>query len=252
MVENHPISAKDQSRLHQSGAEVLPGIFLGYALHAVRIWKGDILVADVEELEQMDASDIYAKRLNAKEVLTPMSGEKFIFPIADETVKPSGGQQVLRTSTLIRNRPDRGEEQGNLQGESDGSSSNLHRDSSWYGGDARNDFCSISGNFIHRHHAEPRVKLCVPREESFPTPLKYIDVTRTTNTSLDVMLETIIDVYWNVGGDRELPDTWTGSTRFTVLNEKPPDGYTWSGRDWQENKRPPDQALCGRDLERYV
>ena len=27
----------------------------------------DILVADIEELEQMDASEIYAKRLNAKE-----------------------------------------------------------------------------------------------------------------------------------------------------------------------------------------
>ena len=42
-----------------------------------RVWKGDILVADVEGLEQMDASEVYGKRLNAKEVLTPMSGEKF-------------------------------------------------------------------------------------------------------------------------------------------------------------------------------
>ena len=32
MVEYHPISAKDQSRLHQFGAKVLPGIFLGYAM----------------------------------------------------------------------------------------------------------------------------------------------------------------------------------------------------------------------------
>ena len=70
MVEHHPISAKDLSRLHQFRPKVLPGIFFGYALHAVRIWKGDILVADIEELEQMDASEIYAKRLNAKEVLT--------------------------------------------------------------------------------------------------------------------------------------------------------------------------------------
>ena len=34
MVEYHPISATDLSRLHQFGPEVLPGIFLGYALHA--------------------------------------------------------------------------------------------------------------------------------------------------------------------------------------------------------------------------
>ena len=60
-----PISAKDLSRLHQFGPNVLPGIFHGYALHAVRIWTGGILVAD---LEKMDASEIYAKRLSAKEV----------------------------------------------------------------------------------------------------------------------------------------------------------------------------------------
>ena len=33
MVEYHKNSAKDQSRLHQFGAKVLPGIFLGYALY---------------------------------------------------------------------------------------------------------------------------------------------------------------------------------------------------------------------------
>ena len=32
MVEYLPISAKDQSRLHQFGKKVLPGIFTGYAL----------------------------------------------------------------------------------------------------------------------------------------------------------------------------------------------------------------------------
>ena len=31
MVEYHPISAKDQSGLHQFGAKVLPGKFLGSA-----------------------------------------------------------------------------------------------------------------------------------------------------------------------------------------------------------------------------
>ena len=35
MVEYHPISAKDQSRLNNFGPEVLPGVFLGYVLYAV-------------------------------------------------------------------------------------------------------------------------------------------------------------------------------------------------------------------------
>ena len=45
-------------------------------LHAVRIWKGDILVANIEELEKMDASEIHARRFNAKEVSTHQKGEK--------------------------------------------------------------------------------------------------------------------------------------------------------------------------------
>ena len=117
-----------------------------------------------------------------------------------EQSKLSGGDQVLSTSTFIWDRPDRGEEQGHLQGKSDGSSSTPLQDSSLCDGEARNDFCSISGDFIYRHHVEPRVKLYVPREASFPFPLKYIDVTRATSTSLDVMLD-----------------------------EKPPGRCTWSG-----------------------
>ena len=66
LVEYYPITAKDQSRIHQFGKKVLPGLFLGYASYAGRIWKGDVLVADLEDLETMDASEIYSKRLNAE------------------------------------------------------------------------------------------------------------------------------------------------------------------------------------------
>ena len=53
LVEYHPITAKGQSRIHQCGKKVLPGLFLGYAPYAGRIWKGDVLIADLEELETM-------------------------------------------------------------------------------------------------------------------------------------------------------------------------------------------------------
>ena len=104
LVECYPFTAKDQSRIHQFGKKVLLGLFLGYALYAGRIWKGDVLVADLEELETMDASEIYSKRLNAKEVIFPKQGQ-FIFPIADGRIKTLGGNQDLRTSTLVRHRP---------------------------------------------------------------------------------------------------------------------------------------------------
>ena len=45
------------------------------------------------------------------------------------------------------------------------------------------------------HHNEPRVQLYVPKEETFLIPLKYIDVTRSTHTDLDVMQET---TYWRL------------------------------------------------------
>ena len=79
LVEYYPTSARDQSRIHQFGKKVLPGLFLGYTLYAGGIWKGDILVADIEELEVMDPSEIYSKRLNVKEVIFPKENGKFVF-----------------------------------------------------------------------------------------------------------------------------------------------------------------------------
>ena len=92
-----------------------------------------------------------------------------------------------------------------------------------------NDSWSMTGNFLYRHHVEPRVKFYSPREESFPFPLKYIDVSRTTHTNLHVKEEKRIDDYWNVDGSKDLSGPWTGFTQFTLLEVKPPEGYLWSG-----------------------
>ena len=43
------------------------------------------------------------------------------------------------------------------------------------------------------------------------------------------MQESHIDDYWNIDRSRDLSDSWTGFTQFTLLEEKPPDGYMWSG-----------------------
>ena len=160
LAEYHPIIAKHQSRIHQFGKKVSPGLFLGYALYAGGIWKGDVLIADLEELETMDASEIYSKRLNAKEVIFHKEKGEFIFPIADGRIKPLGGDQDLRTSTSIRHRPVQGESHVDFLGESKGSLT-PPQDSLPDAGEAMNDFWSMSGNFIYRHHDEPRVKLQV-------------------------------------------------------------------------------------------
>ena len=136
---------------------------------------------------------------------------------------------------MIRDHPLRGEDQKYFLGESEGSPPPLPQDSLPDAGEARNVFWSLSGNCIYRHHVEPRVKLYTPREESFPVPLKYTDVSRNTQTNLDVMQESRIHDYWNIDGSRDLSASWTGFTQFTLLSGKPPEGYTWSG--WRLTKR---------------
>ena len=114
--------------------------------------------------------------------------------------KTLGGDQDLRTSTLVRPRPIQGEGNIDFLGVSEGSLPQPH-DLFLDVGEAMNDFWSMSGSFTYRHHVEPRVKLFSPREESFPIPLKYIDVFfQLTHTNLDVKQEKRIDDYWNIDG----------------------------------------------------
>ena len=159
----------------------------------------------------MDASEIYSKRLNAKEVIFPKEKGTFIFPAADGRIKLLGGDQELSDSR----RKSKGLFLENQHGL-------FHHHKTHF-------LMPVS------HHVEPRVKLYSPREESLPIPLKYIDVSRTTRTNLDVVQERRIDDYWNIDGSRDLPDSWTGFTQFTLLEEKPPDGKMWSG--WRLTKR---------------
>ena len=60
---------------------------------------------------------------------------------------------------------------------------------------------------MYRYHIEPRVQLLVP-EETFPIPLKYMDVVRSTHTDLDVMQEKRINDYCNVDENRRVSDSW--------------------------------------------
>ena len=73
-------------------------------------------------------------------MLFPKQGE-FIFPIADGLIKTPGGDQELRTSTLVRHRPIQGESNIDFLGESEGSLPDA--------GEAINDFWSMSGSFIY-------------------------------------------------------------------------------------------------------
>ena len=103
--------------------------------------------ADIEELENLDASEIHAWRLTQRRFSAPKNGEHFILPIVDGTVKLSGGDQGIREPTLIRDPSERGEElRGDLRGESDGSQP---ADTMMDDSEARN-FSSIERNYSYR------------------------------------------------------------------------------------------------------
>ena len=73
-----------------------------------------------------------------------------------------------------------------------------------------------------------------------------IAVTRTIQTSLDVMLDKHLENYWNVDGEQELSDAWRGFTRFILLNEGHLMGAHGLGRDLHENKQLLVQMMYGQ------
>ena len=79
----------------------------------------ETLIADLEDvLEKLDASEIYPRRINAKEVLISQTGDEFIFPAADGIAKLSGWDDDVREPTLRRKQTVRREDfSGDLQGE---------------------------------------------------------------------------------------------------------------------------------------
>ena len=66
----------------------------------------------------MDASEIYPRRINAKEVLIPQRRKNLIFPIADGTARLLGRDYELRKPTLRLEQTVWSEDlSGELQGE---------------------------------------------------------------------------------------------------------------------------------------
>ena len=169
-------SARDQSRLHHFGRIFLPGTFLGYALIARRICKGDTLVADIEALENMGRVRKPSSKNQCKRSVDATKGVNFFFYSQSQMEQQNCQEETTNSENPLQgeNKPEGSEDlSGGIQGEPEGSQPTEPTDDA----EAQKDFWSIHGDFIYRHHMEPRVQLCVPNEETFPVPLKYIDVT---------------------------------------------------------------------------
>ena len=173
-----------------------------------RIREGDIMVAEIEELENLDESEIHARRLNAKEVSTSKKG-RTLFPIADGTARTVWKRSWSpRTHSKTGSTCNERRSQGGVTDQWKETSlivitSNLEFDSS-----------------------------CRKKKHS-----QY-----HWNTSTWPNLRTQI-LMWCRKSVLMTVRTSTWTTKFTLLNEKPPLGYMWSGerlRKVQATTRPDD------------
>ena len=68
-------------------------------------------------------------------------------------------------------------------------------------------------------------------EETFPVLLKYIDVTRSIHTNLDVLQEKRVDDNWNVDTNRSLSDFFERIHEVHIVEKKLPRDTRGPGRD---------------------
>ena len=181
--------------------------------------------------------------------------ERWQWSVADGTMKTSGGDRRLRPSTWIRDHPERGEEQEVFRGESDGLSfPNPLQDDSNMGRCGSPKWFLVYRRRFHLSSSRWTQSQTVRAERR---KISYsVEVHRRYQNNTYVtwrIVEKQIDDYWNVDGQRELSDAWTGFTSFILLNERPPDGYTWSrGRLARKQTTSRPDNVPARFVDAYV
>ena len=121
LVDYHPTTAKDQSIIHQLGKKVLPGLFLGY--RSVRGWNLEGWQKWCQTLRS------WRRWTHRKSTQKDSMRKRWYFPNKEnlfsqshmDESKPLGGDQDLRTSTLVRHQPIQGESNIDFLRESEGS-----------------------------------------------------------------------------------------------------------------------------------
>ena len=156
----------------------------------------------------LDASEIHARRVNAKAVMTPHKSEHSIFPFAEGTVKLSGRDHEFREPTLRREQPERSEDLGEnfkdtRRGLNRPKRKMTLKPEMTFGQWKVTSFIVITSNL--------EFNSCWKEKHS-----QYHWSTLTwpgLHTTLDVMQESRIDDNWNIHGDRNLSEPWTRVSR---------------------------------------
>ena len=188
----------------------------GYELSAGGIWKGGILIADLDDLEKLDASEIYPRRINAEEVLIPQKGDEFIFPVADDTAKLPGRDYDFREPRSKREQTVRSED---LSG----------RTSRWTG--------KVSTDRIDRWSWSPWRLLVDPR-------WLHLSSSQWTSSS------TLCAERRNIPYSTEIH--WCNKVSTLYWKKHLPKNICGPGGDWQKFKLLPEQTTCGQKYGRKL
>ena len=134
------------------------------------------------------------RRLNAKEVLITQRNGEFVFPVADGSAKLSGRDYEIpgTHSETGANRKERG-----FQPDSQGAAEESQPAEQKRWTRSTKIFLVYSRRFHlpSSHWTESSTFMC-QKKKHFLFHLKYIDVTRSTYTDLDIAQEKRIDDYW--------------------------------------------------------
>ena len=154
----------------------------------------------------MDASEIYSKRLNAKEV-TLLKEMEIHFSSSwwtNQTFwRRSGTENTHLDSGTPNSRRESKEFSWRMRMVSSSITSRLTSRCQW----------SDKWLLVHvrKLHIPPsrwtQSQTLFAKRRIIPYSTGYIDVTRTTHTNLDVKQESRIDDYWSIDGSRDLSDS---------------------------------------------
>ena len=118
-TEHQSIIVFDLLRFHQFGNTVLLGTLLECVWYGEReFWNELLVVADLEQLDDTDASEFRDEKPNSKEMISPKLVK--VPKTANGKLRFIGGNQDLRTPPWQGIIQDQGEVQNGLLGDSDG------------------------------------------------------------------------------------------------------------------------------------
>ena len=159
-------------------------------------------------------------------------------------------QQNCQEETPRREQPVRSEDlNGEIQCEPEESQPTKPKDDA----EARAHFWSIQGDFIYRHHNEPRVQLYVPKEETFPIPLKihwcYKVYTYWSGCVARKVDWRLLECRFEQAFVRFLERI---HRIYPIEREASKRIHVGLGRNWQRFKPLPDRIMCGQKYGRKL